>query len=851
LLLERGALQITDFGFANRFEHATNDLMATSCGSPCYAAPELVVQEGKYVGTAVDVWSCGVILYAMLAGYLPYDDDPANPEGDNINLLYKYIINTQLSFPDWITAEPRSLLLMMLVPNPEHRCTIEDVTRHSWLRKYASTFSNSVEELETQAQEAEMAKRQALEAQRQFLMQQQAMQSQVAAGGMSASEAMTRSQSNNAAQKHRSAIVTSSTPQYTVVVPPSVPEESPSGRARTVVLPYQHSSRRSGIVAPNSPTIQSHPVSVDVDSFSYDARRLSSGASSVPMSFAASAPSIAPVDHIMADAEVPPTPSRTSRRSSTQQASAISTAAAVAAEVEKRKKSHRATVQLEYDGGAAIARTPDAIPLPASPVPLEETSIDMVIDEAPASHVEPSIAEEIPTAAPVELCTSLSLRLSRTALTISSAEAALATAAVTTAIAVAIPTPSSPLPSVAAVPFPSTPPRTPSSPAGSTRARLASSDVPPVPVLPTSEAPIVDANVTPKGSRKTSTTSHATVTGVSSPRPPSAASSALSKHGKSASSSDRFSLRAFLPGATTKVSTTDRAKAAEVRREADAVAKEKVLEEVTNRRQSRRQKALSLQPFRQSTTKVAKVTKVEPTVVTGVQTRSSTAATTGSMGPPPKPSVPVRPLSTRASTATTFDTDSSSQAPGTPSGKARAVMDWFRRRSTRGVPVAEAPRTAIATDFDRYRPAITHARPPSDAGTAMQEAPVAPSPSIPKAPAVVVTSAVIPTAPSYPAGTDRSEPSSRSASGAQSHLSQLTTSTMATTASRGSLIPTAQAVFSDSKLRIHQGALDRAAVTSRLPPVIIVEVRNALWNMGIDVFQEGEFSTSPPRPLSC
>ncbi|KAJ6482982.1 kinase-like domain-containing protein [Mycena vitilis] len=90
LLLDRHRnVIITDFGFANRFEHRADDLMQTSCGSPCYAAPELVISEGLYVGSAVDIWSCGVILYAMLAGYLPFDDDPANPDGDNINLLYK------------------------------------------------------------------------------------------------------------------------------------------------------------------------------------------------------------------------------------------------------------------------------------------------------------------------------------------------------------------------------------------------------------------------------------------------------------------------------------------------------------------------------------------------------------------------------------------------------------------------------------------------------------------------------------------------------------------------------------------------------------------------------------------
>ncbi|KAJ6490202.1 kinase-like domain-containing protein [Mycena vitilis] len=83
LLLDRHRnVIITDFGFANRFEHRADDLMQTSCGSPS-SSPR------GYVGSAVDIWSCGVILYAMLAGYLPFDDDPANPDGDNINLLYK------------------------------------------------------------------------------------------------------------------------------------------------------------------------------------------------------------------------------------------------------------------------------------------------------------------------------------------------------------------------------------------------------------------------------------------------------------------------------------------------------------------------------------------------------------------------------------------------------------------------------------------------------------------------------------------------------------------------------------------------------------------------------------------
>ncbi|KAF2155248.1 Pkinase-domain-containing protein [Myriangium duriaei CBS 260.36] len=173
LLLDRNKnIIITDFGFANTFNphdelgeeieynlsnkdfvqrtgleqvrsdgHRRGDLMQTSCGSPCYAAPELVVSDSLYTGRKVDVWSCGVILYAMLAGYLPFDDDPANPEGDNINLLYKYIVSTPLTFPEYVTPHARDLLRRILVPDPRKRADLFEVARHSWLSDYAHVVS--------------------------------------------------------------------------------------------------------------------------------------------------------------------------------------------------------------------------------------------------------------------------------------------------------------------------------------------------------------------------------------------------------------------------------------------------------------------------------------------------------------------------------------------------------------------------------------------------------------------------------------------------------------------------------------------------------------------------------------
>ncbi|KAF2277843.1 Pkinase-domain-containing protein [Westerdykella ornata] len=171
LLLDRNRnIIITDFGFANTFDPndelseeieynlgnkeyikslgldgpdgvRRGDLMQTSCGSPCYAAPELVVSDSLYTGRKVDVWSCGVILYAMLAGYLPFDDDPANPEGDNINLLYKYIVSTPLTFPEYVTPHARDLLKRILVPDPRKRADLFEVARHSWLSEYAHVVS--------------------------------------------------------------------------------------------------------------------------------------------------------------------------------------------------------------------------------------------------------------------------------------------------------------------------------------------------------------------------------------------------------------------------------------------------------------------------------------------------------------------------------------------------------------------------------------------------------------------------------------------------------------------------------------------------------------------------------------
>ena len=76
--------------------------MKTACGSPCYAAPEMIAGN-KYIGTRVDLWSSGVILFAMVSGYLPFEDP-------NTSELYKKILNCEYEVPDWVNGLTQDFL---------------------------------------------------------------------------------------------------------------------------------------------------------------------------------------------------------------------------------------------------------------------------------------------------------------------------------------------------------------------------------------------------------------------------------------------------------------------------------------------------------------------------------------------------------------------------------------------------------------------------------------------------------------------------------------------------------------------------------------------------------------------
>ncbi|KAJ5288932.1 hypothetical protein N7478_001962 [Penicillium angulare] len=118
-------VKIADFGLSNIM--TDGNFLKTSCGSPNYAAPEVI--SGKlYAGPEVDVWSCGVILYVLLVGRLPFDDD-------YIPALFKKIAAGNFHVPSYISPGAARLIRAMLQVHPVHRITIPEIRQDPWFTK--------------------------------------------------------------------------------------------------------------------------------------------------------------------------------------------------------------------------------------------------------------------------------------------------------------------------------------------------------------------------------------------------------------------------------------------------------------------------------------------------------------------------------------------------------------------------------------------------------------------------------------------------------------------------------------------------------------------------------------------
>lgn len=128
LLMERRPegwnIKVVDFGLSNTDDGGK--LLKTACGSPCYAAPEMIAGK-KYVGPKADMWSLGVVLFALVCGFLPF-------EHDNTSELYKKILRGDYKCPKFISPHVKDLIGRILNTNPKQRFSIAQARRHPWMQ---------------------------------------------------------------------------------------------------------------------------------------------------------------------------------------------------------------------------------------------------------------------------------------------------------------------------------------------------------------------------------------------------------------------------------------------------------------------------------------------------------------------------------------------------------------------------------------------------------------------------------------------------------------------------------------------------------------------------------------------
>ncbi|KAE8702888.1 CBL-interacting protein kinase 4 [Hibiscus syriacus] len=140
LLDQNGNLKVSDFGLSALPEQLNDGLLHTACGTPAYTAPEVVRRKG-YDGSKADAWSCGVILFVLLAGYLPFDDG-------NLVSMYKKIQRREFQFPAWISKPAKAIIWQLLDPNPVTRMSLTRLMETSWFKR-TLTKSSSNSQLES------------------------------------------------------------------------------------------------------------------------------------------------------------------------------------------------------------------------------------------------------------------------------------------------------------------------------------------------------------------------------------------------------------------------------------------------------------------------------------------------------------------------------------------------------------------------------------------------------------------------------------------------------------------------------------------------------------------------------
>ncbi|KAE7995857.1 hypothetical protein FH972_000622 [Carpinus fangiana] len=128
LLDENGDLKVSDFGLSALWDSRQQDgLLHTTCGTPAYVAPEVLNRKG-YDGAKADIWSCGVVLFVLLAGFLPFQET-------NLVEMYRKISKGEFRCPHWFPQDVRKLLSRILDPNPSTRMDVSKLQENTWFKK--------------------------------------------------------------------------------------------------------------------------------------------------------------------------------------------------------------------------------------------------------------------------------------------------------------------------------------------------------------------------------------------------------------------------------------------------------------------------------------------------------------------------------------------------------------------------------------------------------------------------------------------------------------------------------------------------------------------------------------------
>ncbi|CAO3621890.1 unnamed protein product [Cunninghamella echinulata] len=138
LLDENNNIKIADFGMA-KLQPNDGTLLETSCGSPHYASPEIVTGV-RYNGPASDIWSCGVILFALLCGRLPFDDC-------NIRELLRKVKIGKYELPNHLSDPAKDLIQKILVTKPDQRITMNQIHNHEWFKSNSDGTIYSIQQI--------------------------------------------------------------------------------------------------------------------------------------------------------------------------------------------------------------------------------------------------------------------------------------------------------------------------------------------------------------------------------------------------------------------------------------------------------------------------------------------------------------------------------------------------------------------------------------------------------------------------------------------------------------------------------------------------------------------------------